>query len=95
MMTPGTFSDGSQYINKYTLNANGTFTGVNTVVGSKYTLPQTGTWSVDANGKLIWTKLVDPYSSSLNGPVTITLVSATSTTLTVSANGTTGVWTLL
>ena len=79
--------NGLASIHTYIYNANGTWSAT----GTYEPLTWSGTWSINANGNLIYTKIVDPYDnvSNLNVPHTMTLVSYTNTALTVSDNGTT------
>jgi hypothetical protein len=78
-------SPNGAYVDTDVFNANGTFTETRTNPNSPGV--NSGTWSINSTGQLILTTTASQYQT-LNVPTTLTLTSATSTALTMSANNT-------
>jgi len=78
-------SPNGAYVDTDVFNANGTYTETRTNPNSPGI--NSGTWSINSAGQLIMTTTASQYQT-LNVPTTLTLTSATSTALTMSANNT-------
>lgn len=89
--------NGQASINTKIWNSNGTWSQTTALASSPTSVVATGsgTWSINPGGQLIYTTTAASYSTTLNTPETITLVSQTSTDMSVSAASGTTVFTYL
>ncbi|KAA0894220.1 hypothetical protein [Oryzomonas rubra] len=78
--------NGSVALNTKVWHADGTWTQMTSLNGSAVGTGS-GTWSINSSGQLIFTTTAATYTTTLNSPTTVTLVSYTSTGLTVFGDG--------